>query len=94
MDLKILGMKFEVEEVDIVDKHDPSLGLVDYWENTIRIDKNLPKDLKNQTLLHEVIHAIWWLLGYKEEAEDEQKVQGLATALHSFVKDNGVTWLS
>ena len=93
-ELTILGIRFTVEEVEIVNKHDPALGQVDYWENSILIDKNLPVDMKNQTLMHEIIHAVLWLLGYREEAHDEQKVQGLSTALHSLLKSNQVIWFA
>ena len=50
--------------------------------NKIRIDKNLPQSAKEQTLMHEILHAVFDLLGLYELNEDENKVQSIATALH------------
>ena len=80
--MKILGIEYEVEEVEVVNKTEPRLGEINYITNKILIDRSLPKDKKNQVLMHEIIHAICDLLGYDELGSDEEKVQGLATALH------------
>ena len=82
MTINILGIEYNVEEVDVVNKTEPRLGEINYLTNEIRIDQSLPTDKKNQTLMHEIIHAICDLLGYDELGSDEEKVQGLATALH------------
>ena len=82
MTITILGIPYRIEEVDIVNKYDPADGEIDYENCVIKIDKHLPTSLKNQVLMHEVMHGILILLGYMEDAKDEQKVQGLATALH------------
>ena len=81
-ELNILGVKFTVEEVPVVDKGEPRKGEINYLTNEIKIDESMPVSLKNQTLMHEILHAVFDLLGYKELAEDEEKVQGIATALH------------
>ena len=86
-EINILGMTYHVEEVDCVNKFEPRKGEINFMTNEIRIDKSLPKDLKEQTLLHEIIHAICDLLGMDESCEDETKVQGLATALHQVLSD-------
>lgn len=80
--INILGIPYEVREVEVVDKYNPSNGMINYQGCTIEIDRNLPVNLKNRVLLHEIVHGILNLLGYAEDAENEQKVQGLATALH------------
>lgn len=84
--ISILGIPYTIEEVEVVDKNNPSNGLILYQECCIRIDRDLPKEMKNRVLLHEIIHGIFSLLGYEEDAENEQKVQGLATALHLLLK--------
>ena len=80
--ISILGIEYTIQEVDVVDKYNPSNGLIEYGNCTIKIDKNLPTDYKNRVLMHEIVHGTLSLLGYREDAENEQKVQGLATALH------------
>lgn len=79
MELNILGVTYKVMEVDVVDKREFKFGEIDFITNEIRIDRNLPKTLKNQTLMHEILHAIFQLLGMEKE---ESEVQSLATALH------------
>ena len=81
-ELNILGVIYTVEEVDTVNKTDPRKGEINYLTNEIRIDKNMPLSLKNQVLMHEILHATFDLLGFDELAEDEKKVQSIATALH------------
>ena len=80
--------------MDVVNKYDPADGEIDYENCVIKIDKHLPTPLKNQVLMHEVMHGILNLLGYMEDAKDEQKVQGLATALHLLLTSPEFTWFS
>lgn len=79
MNINILGVTYKVIEVDAVDKREFKFGEIDFVTNEIKIDKNLPKTLKNQTLMHEILHAVFQLLGMEKE---ESEVQSLATALH------------
>ena len=81
--IKILGVEFIIRIVETVDKTDPDrIGSVDFKSCIIRIDRDLPLYMRNQVLTHEIVHSILYLLGYYEDYENEQKVQGLATALH------------
>ena len=81
-EINILGVIYKVNEVDTVNKTDPRRGEINYLTNEIRIDKNMPKTLKEQVLMHEIMHAVFDLLGLSELGEDEGKVQSIATALH------------
>lgn len=80
--IDILGVVYTIEEVEVVNKAEPRRGEINFLTNEIRIDRNMPKCLKNQVLMHEVLHAVFDLLGLSELAEDEEKVQSIATALH------------
>ena len=80
--INILGVTYTVNEVDTVNKTDPRRGEINYLTSEIRIDRNMPKTLKEQVLMHEILHATFDLLGLDELAEDENKVQSIATALH------------
>jgi Zn-dependent peptidase ImmA (M78 family) len=81
-EINILGVVYTVEEVDTVNKTDPRRGEINYLTNIIKIDKNMPSSLKEQVLMHEILHAVFDLLGLDKLAEDEKKVQSIATALH------------
>lgn len=80
--INILGVIYEVQEVDVVNKVEPRRGEINYLTNVIRIDKNMPETLKEQVLMHEILHAVFDLIGLDELGEDEEKVQSIATALH------------
>lgn len=86
--IKILGLIYKIAEVECVSKEELRKGEINFLTNEIRIDKNMPDDLKEQVLIHEVLHAIFDLLGYEDLCTDENKVQGIATALHQVLKEN------
>lgn len=81
-EINILGVIYRVNEADVVDKGDPCKGRINYLTNEIRIDKWLVQSAKEQTLMHEILHAVFDLLGLDELNADENKVQSIATALH------------
>ena len=80
--INILGVVFTVNEVDVVNKEELRKGEINYLTGEIRIDRNMPREMKNQTLMHEILHAVFDLLGLDKLAQDEKKVQSIATALH------------
>lgn len=90
--LIIFGVTYDIQKVEVVNKFNPAHGEIDFINCIIKIDKNLPTDLKNQTLLHECLHGIFDLLGYYEDSENEQKVQSIATALHLLFKSPDFTF--
>lgn len=81
-EINILGVVYQVNEVDVVNKEELRRGEINYMSNEIRIDRNLVQSAKEQTLMHEILHAVFDLLGLDELNADENKVQGIATALH------------
>jgi hypothetical protein len=85
--INILGIEYTIKEVDVIDKYVPKFGMIDYTTSEILIDKTLSSNKKIQTLIHEVMHGIFEGLGYDELNSDEEKVQSIATALHSVFGD-------
>lgn len=86
--VRILGLDYEIEEVECVSKEELRKGEINFLINRIRIDKSMPEDLKKQVLIHEMMHAIFDLLGLEDLCTDENKVQSIATALHQVIRDN------
>ena len=74
----------------MVNKFEPRKGEVNFVECVIRIDKSLPLQLKRQVLMHEVLHAIFDLLGMGDLCQDENKVQSIATALHQVFSEQTI----
>jgi len=89
--INILGITYTVKEVDCVDKYAGSVqGQINYYTCEIKIDKTLPKSLKEQVLLHELLHAVAEAVGLKELNEDEQAIQSLASALYCLFKSQTI----
>ncbi len=89
MIVKILGIPYTIEEVENIPNTVDCIGLHIGAEQKIQIKKSLPKEMKEQTILHEIMHAIFWILGENELSENERVVQSLAMAFYQLVKDNG-----
>jgi hypothetical protein len=58
------------------------------------IDSSLSDEMKQQVLLHEIIHCVFQLLGMHDEHNDERLVQSLAGVLHQVLKDNPLLFLT
>ena len=85
--VEICGIPYlVVEKEDVFDATAAHYGQVDFLNCVITINKNMAPELKNQTVCHEMVHAILTNLGYSEQSDDEQFVQALASAINqSFV---------
>lgn len=71
--INILGVVYEIEEVEVVNKCEPRRGEINYLTCKIKLDKNMPLTLKEQVLTHEILHAVFDLLGLDKLAEDEKR---------------------
>lgn len=85
--IDILGQRYPISYVDCVNKEEPRKGEINFLTHEIRIDSTMPEDLQQQTLLHEVLHAIGDSLGIEELVNNEGTVQSLATALYCTFKN-------
>lgn len=86
--VKIMATEYKVIEVEQIDKNKRVLGEIDYLEQSIKIERDLPVELKKEVLLHEVLHGILEKLGFDDINNDEQKVQSIASTLYLVLKDN------
>jgi hypothetical protein len=80
--VNILGVTYRVKEVKVVNKQDWRKGQIDFVKCRIRIDSSMSRKMKEQTLMHEVLHGILEGLGMEELNSDERAVQSIASALH------------
>lgn len=82
MIVNICGIPHRVIECE--DKFDADLhfGQIDYKNCEIRINKDMPRESKFETICHEMVHGIFIHLGYTDYAQDEQLVQALGNAIH------------
>ena len=78
-------IKLENEVYD--DSRNECFGLISYDEETIRLATKFSRNLQNQTLIHELVHAI----GDKFQLDinkDEKTVDLLAAGIYELILDN------
>ncbi len=85
-EFQLFGTTWKVEQLSkvIVDK-ESVLGSCDPDKCIIQIRKNLKKDLKHLTFLHEQTHAILLTLGHEELGRDEVFIEQFSKALHQVI---------
>ena len=91
-EVDIVGLIYQVQEVDVVNKTIPRNGEIDFQRQIITIDKELSDDRKKIVLLHEIIHAEPEALGLESICDDENAVQSLAVALYHTFKHLNLTF--
>lgn len=64
------------------------LGRIDYDENEIYLCNQAKPENKIVTLLHEILHGIFYMAGRKENCADEGLIDCLSENLYQVIKDN------
>lgn len=82
MIVNICGIPHKVIECEDNFNVDTHFGQIDYKDCVIRINKNMTKESKKETICHEMIHGILVHLGYDNYSQDEQLVQALGNAIY------------
>lgn len=92
--IRILGFDWDIKEDKHVAHEGGIFGSTHTFSQTIFLDPAAPQQKKEQTLLHEMMHAIWWQTGlnkrYTKEKEiiEEEIIGALAQGLYQILKDN------
>ena len=63
-------------------------GEIQYEEQTIYLYDKQSEDNKKATLLHEIIHGIFFVSGHHEWRENEELIECLTENLYQVIKDN------
>ena len=81
--MKICGVRYDVVETeDVFDVDATHFGQIDFKKGRILLNKDLSEDVKAETLVHEVTHALLVYIGRQDLTEDEQFVQALGNAIY------------
>lgn len=90
--IKILGYEYEVIYTDDANKlmvsNQLCFGLVDYVNQQIFISTQQHPEMMQETLLHEILHAIDHLLNAGQNKLSEEDTDKLATGLSNIVDIN------
>ena len=85
--IKVGGMTYKVVVGDFPSlAADSNAGEILYIPLEIHLRKELAPEFLERVFIHEVLHAIYNDLGYKEH--DEKQIDEMAGALHALIKDN------
>ena len=80
--VNICGLPHEIVEVEDSFNIDCHMGQINYQDLLIKINKNMPEELKEETLCHEIIHGILMHLDYSDMSSNEQFVQAVGNAIY------------
>lgn len=84
--VEIIGHKFTV--ILSAEISDDELGRCDYNQQKIFISKHQASDTMRDTLLHEIIHAVHWLMGLADNSTEEEFTARTTTGLRSVMLQN------
>jgi len=83
MTITICGIPYTVTECeDHFDADGKHFGQVDFLKAEIRINKNMAEAVNEESLVHEIVHAILVHIGRPDLSEDETFVQSFANAVY------------
>lgn len=85
--MQILSKQYKIEKVQNNEFSDLTMGRVNTKTGIIYIDESLNQDIKDETLLHEVLHVIDDNL--KLNLSEEQIIR-LSTGLYCILKENNI----
>ena len=88
MQVEILGVNYEIKELEIIDENPNVLGQIVYQKQEIQIKKSLLKDMKNSTIIHEIVHGILFHSGKQELNEKEDLVESVSSSIYQVLKSN------
>jgi Zn-dependent peptidase ImmA (M78 family) len=86
--LKVGGAVYTVNEVKGLVSKVSMYGNVDFSDCIIQIDANISDERKEQTLIHEMLHAVHFEDGYDPSEQDEDMINRTANVLHQVIVDN------
>ena len=84
--IRIAGQDFDIDHCEIL-AHQNRYGVFNSLEKTIKVDFEA-KDQALDTLLHEILHGVYWQYNIKPEDDEERTVTTMATGLTQIFKDN------
>ena len=86
MKVNICGIEHNVIECEDNFDIETHMGQIDYGNCTIKINKNIPDQLKVATLCHEILHGMLVHIGREDLSSDEQLVTALGNAINGSFK--------
>ncbi len=87
--VKVGPFVYTIERWDVADARDKrEFGNCDPALHVIKIDTQYSDSIVANTLLHEILHAVWNAWGLGDSEEEEKAVNNLANGLQAVFNDN------
>lgn len=91
--IKILGLEWTIKHDQHASDAAQAYGSTVPRSQIINLEPSATALHSEQTLIHEMLHAIWWSMGLHklpdiDEKKEEQIITGLANGLYTTLKDN------
>jgi hypothetical protein len=86
--VKIAHYDFLIQQMGAVMESAEVHGMCDKSGQVIYIDTGATNAIQKDTLLHEIMHAIWWTAYLEDEDKEERVVSSLSTGLLQVLRDN------
>lgn len=84
----VIGHRYSIEEMDEHSATDSNIyGHCSNHSRKIKVYCNGGGSIARDTLLHEVLHAVWNLMGLEKEDEEERIVNSTSTAIIGIIDD-------
>ncbi|USK61848.1 ImmA/IrrE family metallo-endopeptidase [Peribacillus asahii] len=88
--IKVAGIDYQIQEVKEIDDDPSMIGSYIYQKSTIKIKSGMSQDKKEQTLVHEMLHACFNEAGFDEQ--DEDVINRVGIVLYQVLKDNDLSF--
>lgn len=91
--IKILGLTWKTEINSDIAREGQCYGSTHHTSQKFFFDPDQTDEHMEQTLLHEILHAIWWQTGLNQTFKDqktveEQVISSITPLLHQVLKEN------
>ena len=92
--LKIGGFTWNVKLESSTTSEQGLFGATHFPSQTIYIQPDITPQKQEHTLIHEVLHAIFWQNGLPrimaDDKQEEMIINSVSFGIHAFLKDNGL----
>ncbi|MCF6161892.1 hypothetical protein [Furfurilactobacillus milii] len=86
--VNVLGVKYKVKlQSRLIENDESLLGMTDFPNDTIWLRKGMDVQRTQQTLIHELVHAMLYEVG-NDDYNSENLVNPLGNVMYQVIKDN------
>ena len=91
--VNVCGIDYDILQTEVIKAYEDrnNAGLCDYFEQVIKVLRDLPPQRKRQVFIHELVHAILNEAGISDH--EESLVESLTRVFYQVLKDNDFSFM-